>query len=94
MSATNTINPKPCIYNCNTRIYWNNKENAYFEVFSQKRHICPNRTNNNNNKSNVAQTTTTATKPNYLRLGHNSIKKFYDANNSRMFSVIMFLACI
>ena len=30
----------------------------------------------------------------YLRLGHNSIKKFYDANNSRMFSVIMFLACI
>jgi len=36
MNYTNTINPKPCIYNFNTRIYWNNEENAYFEVFAKK----------------------------------------------------------
>jgi hypothetical protein len=29
MSSTNTIiNPKLCNYNCGTRIYWNNEENA------------------------------------------------------------------
>ncbi len=43
MSSTNTINPKPCNYGCNTRIYWNASENAYFEVFSENRHQCPNR---------------------------------------------------
>ncbi|HJU58690.1 MAG TPA: hypothetical protein VJ583_03005 [Nitrososphaeraceae archaeon] len=27
MNSTNTIiNPKPCNYNCGTRIYWNNEE--------------------------------------------------------------------
>ena len=36
MNYTNTINPKPCVYNCNTRTYWNNEENAYFEVFAKK----------------------------------------------------------
>ena len=35
-SSTNPINPKSCIYNCGTRIYWNTLENAYFEVFSGK----------------------------------------------------------
>jgi hypothetical protein len=43
MNSTNTINPKPCSYNCGTRIYWNVSDNAYFEVFSKKKHICPNR---------------------------------------------------
>ena len=42
-SSSTTINPKPCIYNCNTRIYWNNEENAYFEVFAKKKHVFPNR---------------------------------------------------
>ena len=41
-STTNqNINPKACIYNCNTMIYWNNQENAYLEVFTKKKHICP-----------------------------------------------------
>jgi len=43
MSNINTLNPKPCSYNSDTRIYWNNEENAYFEVFSGKKHVCPNR---------------------------------------------------
>jgi hypothetical protein len=62
-SSTNII-PKDCVYGCNTRIYWNNEENAYFEVFSKTRHHCPNR--KPGNKSNiVTQTTTSTTKPTY-----------------------------
>ena len=38
MSSTNTIiNPKPCNYGCNTRIYWDTSENAYLEVSLIKR---------------------------------------------------------
>jgi hypothetical protein len=54
---TQNIIPKDCSYGCNTRIYWNTSENAYFEVFSNKKHVCPNRpnkttiTNNNTNNS-------------------------------------------
>jgi len=60
MSSNTIINPKPCNYNCGTRIFWNTSENAYFEVFSKKKHICPNMSNGNNKP--VTQTTT---KPNY-----------------------------
>ena len=68
MSSTSNINPKPCNYGCNTRIYWDVNQNAYFEVFSQKRHICPNIPNNNNNKPIIpttASTITSNTKPTY-----------------------------
>lgn len=59
MSSTNTIiNPIPCIYDCNTRIYWDTSENAYLEVFTKKKHICPNRTNK-------PVTNTITTKPTY-----------------------------
>jgi hypothetical protein len=53
MSYSNNtiINPKPCNYGCNTRIYWNASENAYFEVFSRNRHQCPNRSSSTNKNS-------------------------------------------
>lgn len=73
MSSTNQnniINPKPCSYNCGTRIYWNVSENAYFEVFSKKKHVCPNRSNkttttnnNTNNASNVNRPSFYSKKP-------------------------------
>ena len=65
-SNTNIINPKPCNYGCNTRIYWNTSENTYFEVFSRNRHQCPNRQQQQGKKAsnNVTQTTT---KPNYYK---------------------------
>ncbi len=44
-SNQNNIYPKACNYGCNTQIYWNASVNEYWEVFSQKRHLCPNRTN-------------------------------------------------
>jgi len=51
MSSSNTsntvINPKPCNYGCSTRIYWDTSSNSYLEVFTKKKHICPNRSSNN-----------------------------------------------
>jgi hypothetical protein len=61
MSSTNTIiNHIPCIYDCNTRIYWDTSENAYLEEFTKMKHICPNRSNgkpitNNNTAVPVAK---------------------------------------
>jgi hypothetical protein len=56
-SSSNTnIIPKPCNYGCNTRIYWNATENAYFEVFSGNRHQCPNRSSSTNNKKSSSVT--------------------------------------
>jgi hypothetical protein len=43
-SSTNqNIIPKDCSYGCGTRIYWDNSQSTYFEVFSKSRHNCPNR---------------------------------------------------
>src|SRR5215211_2492198 len=46
-SNPQNIIPKDCSYGCNTRIFWNTSENAYYEVFSNKKHLCPNRSNKN-----------------------------------------------
>ena len=54
MSQTN-INAKACSYGGNTQIYWNTSVNEYWEVFTKKKHICPNR----RNKSSGTTTTTT-----------------------------------
>ncbi len=65
MSSTNTIiNPKACGYGCGTRIYWDTSESAYLEVFTKKRHSCPNRSKSVTPNTNNMVTTTTA-KPNY-----------------------------
>ena len=46
-SNTNqNINPKPCVYNCEVQIFWNATTSEYCEVFTKKKHICPNRVNN------------------------------------------------
>ena len=37
-TTTNVINPKPCNYNCGTRIYWNTASSEYWEVFTKKKH--------------------------------------------------------
>ena len=44
MSAINQniINPRPCNYGCNTQIYWNVATKEYWEVFTKKKHVCPN----------------------------------------------------
>jgi hypothetical protein len=61
MSSSLNINPKPCNYGCNTRIYWNNAETAYFEVFSGNRHQCPNRSYSTNKKYSSTTDTSSVT---------------------------------
>ncbi len=46
-NSTN-ITSRDCAYGCNTKIYWNNPTREYWEVLTNKKHICPTRTNNNN----------------------------------------------
>ena len=74
MSNTNqNIYPKPCVYNCGIQIYWNTSNREYWEVFTKKSHICPNRVNNlpsvHNNTSSRGSSnwsnTTSNTKPIY-----------------------------
>ncbi len=67
MSSNYNINPKPCVYNCGVQIYWNVATNEYWEVFTKKKHICPNRVNKPSVPSNTSSppSTTTNTKPNY-----------------------------
>ena len=65
------INPRRCVYGCGIQIYWNSSVNEYWEVFTKKKHVCPNR----GNKSSGTTTTTitadgitppsTAQKPRY-----------------------------
>ena len=60
------INPRPCVYNCGIQIFWNSPVNEYWEVFTKKKHICPNRVNKPSQvTANTAATTTTNTKPTY-----------------------------
>jgi hypothetical protein len=44
--ATN-VNPKDCVYGCNTKIYWNAIVSEYWEISTNKKHVCPNRSGNN-----------------------------------------------
>jgi hypothetical protein len=76
-NATN-INPKDCVYGCNTRIYWNTLISEYWEVLTKKKHICPNRSSNN--KSIIVSTNNkTVSKPtqynNNYKTNYNNYKK-------------------
>ena len=68
-SNNQNIYPKSCVYNCGIQIFWNVATNEYWEVFTKKKHICPNRVNNKPTTLNTAAagtaTTTSITKPNY-----------------------------
>ena len=66
MSAINkNIYPKSCTYGCNTQIYWNTSVNEYWEVFTQKKHICPNRSNKQVTNPSSTTGATISTKPTY-----------------------------
>jgi|SRR5215207_4961149 len=65
-NQTNNIYHKPCIYNCGVQIYWNTATSEYWEVFTKKKHICPNRVNKPSQvTTNNVATTNTSTKPAY-----------------------------
>jgi len=45
--SQNNVYPKTCTYGCGLQIYWNTAENTYFEVLTQKKHICTSRPTTN-----------------------------------------------
>ena len=62
------IRPKSCTYGCGVEIYWNTEADAYFELHSGNKHVCPNLTIKKS--STITQPPTYATKP-----------KYYNTNN-------------
>ena len=68
MTSTNTnqnnIYPKSCVYNCGIQIFWNTATSEYWEVFTKKKHICPNRVNKPVT-SNTSATSGVSSKPTY-----------------------------
>ena len=62
------IRPKSCTYGCGVEIYWNIQSDAYFELHSGNKHVCPNLTIKKS--STITQPPTYATKP-----------KCYNTNN-------------
>src|SRR6187200_2307622 len=66
MSQNNNIYPKLCIYGCGLNLYWNTATSEYWEVFTIKKHICPNRSSNNKKSTtNAEMSSAITTKPNY-----------------------------
>ena len=57
------IRPKSYTYGCGVEIYWNTEENTYWELYSRKKHICPNRTTTK--KPSVITSPSNAAKPIY-----------------------------
>lgn len=49
-NTTNNVNPKSCTFGCGLQIYWNTSTNEYYEVFTKRKHICPNRSTVSYNK--------------------------------------------
>jgi hypothetical protein len=79
MSSSNVtnINPKDCVYGCNTGIYWNTLISEYWEGLTKKKHICPNRSNNNNKSVATQISNNTISKPIHY---NNNYKNNYNNN--------------
>ena len=48
---------KTCIYGCNTQIFWNADYNEYWEAYTRKKHICPNRGTYGNKPTSTSSNT-------------------------------------
>jgi hypothetical protein len=75
------IKPKSCSYGCGVEIYWNVEENTYFELYSRKKHICPNRIAYNNKKPSAINPPTYAMKPKYYN--DNKLSDLSNNNNKQ-----------
>jgi hypothetical protein len=68
------IRPKSCTYGYGVEIYWNTEVNAYYELYSKKKHICPNIATYN--KESTIIPPSTAGKPSYYN------KEFPNSNQA------------
>ena len=60
--SNQNISTKLCIYGCGLNLYWNNSTSEYWEVFTKKKHYCPNRSNQ---QKPVIPNSVMYNKPNY-----------------------------
>jgi hypothetical protein len=88
----NNIYPKSCNYGCNTQIYWNPSVDEYWEVFTKKKHICPNRAIND---KSVPQSTTTnniattaTNKPSYYKKSYYATQRQPKPKMSNSFELL------
>ena len=68
------IHSKSCTYGCGVEIYWNIEENTYYELYSRKKHVCPNLVTYNKESKIIPPTT--AVKPSYYN------KEFSNTNEA------------
>ena len=73
MSSNQVINPKPCSYNCGTRIYWDTVSNSYLELISKQKHVCKNRSVSTNTQNNTYNNSQYYSKKGYQKMS-NSIE--------------------
>ena len=67
--TTHNINPKPCAYGCSIQIYWTTSANEYWNIFTKKKHICPNRRQKSATTAAAGITLpSTTSKPHYYNL--------------------------
>jgi hypothetical protein len=71
-NQNNNIYLKPCVYNCGIQIYWNTATSEYWEVFTKKKHICPNRVNKASATNTTNSPTGVSSKPTYYKKPWNS----------------------
>ncbi len=66
--TTHNINPKPCAYGCSIQIYWITSANEYWNIFTKKKHICPNRRQKSATAAAGITPPSTTSKPHYYNL--------------------------
>ena len=75
------IRPKSCTYGCGVDIYWNTQEDAYFELHSGNKHVCPNLTIKKS--STITQPPTYTTKPKYYNTNNYKKSDSSSTNNQQ-----------
>lgn len=65
MSSSTNIVPRNCSFGCQTRIYWDNSQSTFLEVFSKQKHICKNRSINNTSGNLPQMNNTNTNRPYY-----------------------------
>ena len=66
--TTHNINPKPYAYGCSIQIYWTTSTNEYWNIFTKKKHICPNHGQKSATTAAGITLPSTTSKPHYDNL--------------------------
>ena len=84
--TTHNINPKPYAYGCSIQIYWTTSANEYWNIFTKKKHICPNR----RQKSSGTTTTTTAAADGIIPPSTAQKPRYYNPSAKNEHNILLF----